>query len=71
MGCCYGRLGLLEYSYSSDIALNLVKTLAPKLRGKSGGKPHCDAGGIPSQFGRLDSCLLSAAGAVQSREDGG
>lgn len=67
MRCCHGRLGLLEYSYSSDIALTLVKTLTPKLRGESGTKPRCDSpvleespaslvSWIPAYFVLLEQC---------------
>lgn len=73
MTCCYGRSRLLQYSCSSDIALTLVKISIPKLKGKSGSKSTLwfpNAGGIPRQLDRLDSCLLSATGAVQSKVDG-
>lgn len=47
--------------------------LANFLEWKGGAKSTLwfpSSGGIPIQLGRLDSCLLAAAGAVQSRGDG-
>lgn len=73
MRCCYGRSSVLQYSCSSDIALTLAKILIPKLEEKGGAKSTLwfpNAGGIPIQLGRLDCCLLTAAGAVQSKGNG-
>jgi len=67
--CCYGRLKLLECSYSADTGLTLVKTVTPKLGGKGGAKPHCDSlmlgespaslvGWSPAYFLLLEHCKI-------------